>query len=132
VTGAPSDRDLEVLRASPDIGTLACEPTGHRWKPLVVTARAGKIPAVCVQPLLVRRARERRGLHPQPLGLRRCRGHRPANGGAALLPAIPARGAVRPTGKAGEARRRLPRTAAGQLNATLPGPWMQTQTLGGQ
>jgi transposase len=37
---------------------LACEPTGHRWKPLVVTARAGKIPAVCVQPLLVRRARE--------------------------------------------------------------------------
>jgi transposase len=37
---------------------LACEPTGHRWKPLVVTARSGKIPAVCVQPLLVRRARE--------------------------------------------------------------------------
>lgn len=37
---------------------LACEPTGHRWKPLVVTARAGKIPAVCVQPLLVHRARE--------------------------------------------------------------------------
>src|SRR5262249_21184087 len=37
---------------------LACEPTGHRWKPLVVTARAGNIPAVCVQPLLVRRARE--------------------------------------------------------------------------
>jgi transposase len=37
---------------------LACEPTGHRWKPLVVTARAGMIPAVCVQPLLVRRARE--------------------------------------------------------------------------
>ena len=25
---------------------LACEPTGHRCKPLVVTARAGKIPAV--------------------------------------------------------------------------------------
>ena len=37
---------------------LACEPAGHRWKPLVVTARAGKIPVVCVQPLLVRRARE--------------------------------------------------------------------------
>jgi transposase len=37
---------------------LACEPTGHRWKPLVVTARARKIPVVCVQPLLVRRARE--------------------------------------------------------------------------
>lgn len=37
---------------------LACEPTGHRWKPLVVTARSQRIPAVCVQPLLVRRARE--------------------------------------------------------------------------
>jgi transposase len=37
---------------------LACEPAGHRWKPLVVTAAAGGIPAVCVQPLLVRRARE--------------------------------------------------------------------------
>jgi len=37
---------------------LACEPTGHRWKPLVVTARAEKVPVVCVQPLLVRRARE--------------------------------------------------------------------------
>jgi transposase len=41
-----------------DSVVLACEPTGHRWKPLVVTARAGRIPAVCVQPLLVRRARE--------------------------------------------------------------------------
>jgi transposase len=37
---------------------VACEPTGHRWKPVVVTARARKIPVVCVQPLLVRRARE--------------------------------------------------------------------------
>jgi transposase len=37
---------------------LACEPTGHRWKPLVVTAQAAGIPVVCVQPLLVHRARE--------------------------------------------------------------------------
>jgi transposase len=37
---------------------LACEPTGHRWKPLVVTAAAARIPVVCVQPLLVHRARE--------------------------------------------------------------------------
>ncbi len=37
---------------------LACEPTGHRWKPLIVTARAAGVPAVCVQPLLVRRSRE--------------------------------------------------------------------------
>jgi hypothetical protein len=40
------------------VGVLACEPTGHRWKPLVVTARARKIPVVCVQPLLMCRARE--------------------------------------------------------------------------
>src|SRR5690349_5600675 len=37
---------------------LACEPTGHRWKPLVVTAAARGVAVVCVQPLLVRRARE--------------------------------------------------------------------------
>lgn len=37
---------------------LACEPTGHRWKPLQLFARAARIPAVCVQPLLVCRARE--------------------------------------------------------------------------
>jgi transposase len=37
---------------------VACEPTGHRWKPLAVTARAHQVPMVCVQPLLVRRARE--------------------------------------------------------------------------
>jgi transposase len=37
---------------------LACEPTGHRWKPLVVTARAAAIPVVCVQPLLVHRSGE--------------------------------------------------------------------------
>ena len=37
---------------------LTCEPTGHRWKPLVVTARSRQIPVVCVQPLLVRRGRE--------------------------------------------------------------------------
>jgi transposase len=34
---------------------LACEPTGHWWKPLVVTTRARGIAAVCVQPLLVPR-----------------------------------------------------------------------------
>ena len=40
---------------------LTCEPTGHRWKPLVVTARAARVPVVCVQALLVRRAREGEG-----------------------------------------------------------------------
>ena len=56
-------RDLGLGRAGGGEGgfaglVLACEPTGHRWKPLVVTARAAGIPVVCVQPLLVRRARE--------------------------------------------------------------------------
>lgn len=37
---------------------LACEPTGHRWKPLVAEARRRGIVMVCVQPLLVHRARE--------------------------------------------------------------------------
>jgi hypothetical protein len=42
---------------------LACEPAGHRRKPLVVTARPAGIPVVCVPPLLVRRAREGEAIH---------------------------------------------------------------------
>lgn len=38
--------------------TLACEPTGHRWKVVDELARAAGIDLVCVQPLLVSRARE--------------------------------------------------------------------------
>lgn len=38
--------------------TLACEPTGHRWKVVDELARAVGINLVCVQPLLVSRARE--------------------------------------------------------------------------
>jgi transposase len=37
---------------------LACDPAGHRWKPLIVSAHAAGVPADCVQPLLVRRARK--------------------------------------------------------------------------
>jgi transposase len=37
---------------------LACEPTGHRWKPLLERARAREVELVCVQPMLVHRARE--------------------------------------------------------------------------
>lgn len=36
----------------------AFEPTGHRWKPLLALCRDRGIEAVCVQPLLVHRARE--------------------------------------------------------------------------
>jgi transposase len=38
--------------------TLACEPTGHRWKVVDSLAAAAGIVLVCVQPLLVHRARE--------------------------------------------------------------------------
>src|SRR4051794_21350955 len=38
--------------------TLACEPTGHRWKVVDELATAAGLDLVCVQPLLVSRARE--------------------------------------------------------------------------
>lgn len=38
--------------------TLACEPTGHRWKVVDELAMQAGIELVCVQPLLVHRARE--------------------------------------------------------------------------
>jgi transposase len=38
--------------------TLACEPTGHRWRVVDELAAAAGIVLVCVQPLLVHRARE--------------------------------------------------------------------------
>lgn len=38
--------------------TVACEPTGHRWKVVSELAAAAGIELVCVQPLLVARARE--------------------------------------------------------------------------
>ena len=35
-----------------------CEPTGHRWKPLLDRARARGVELVCVNPMLVHRGRE--------------------------------------------------------------------------
>lgn len=37
---------------------VACEPTGHRWKPLLERCRERGIELVCVNPMLVARARE--------------------------------------------------------------------------
>lgn len=37
---------------------IACEPTGHRWKPVLELCRGRGIGMVCVQPLLVHRSRE--------------------------------------------------------------------------
>ena len=38
--------------------TVACEPTGHRWRVLDQLAAERGLALVCVQPLLVYRARE--------------------------------------------------------------------------
>ena len=38
--------------------TVACEPTGHRWMIIQQLAAGRGIPLVCVQPLVVARARE--------------------------------------------------------------------------
>lgn len=38
---------------------VACEPTGHRWKPVLERCTRGGLTLVCVQPLLVARERER-------------------------------------------------------------------------
>src|SRR6266702_1309173 len=38
--------------------TVACEPTGHRWMVIAQLAAERGIPMVCVQPLVVARARE--------------------------------------------------------------------------
>ena len=37
---------------------MGCEPTGHRWKPLLDRAQARGIELVCVNPMLVHRGRE--------------------------------------------------------------------------
>lgn len=38
--------------------TVACEPTGHRWQVIEQMAADRDLPMVCVQPLVMRRARE--------------------------------------------------------------------------
>jgi transposase len=38
--------------------TVACEPTGHRWRVVEQLAAERRVPFVCVQPLLVGRSRE--------------------------------------------------------------------------
>src|SRR5215813_4332889 len=64
--------------------TVACEPTGHRWRVLDQLAAGRGLALVCVQPLLVYRAREGEDLtfdKSDPKG----RGHhRPAGRGPAL------------------------------------------------
>jgi len=94
---------------------LTCEPTGHRWQPLVVTARARKIPVVCVQPLLVRRAREGEDFTRGRSDFGGRGDHRTADSGAALLSAVLARGPVGAAASSG-----CPAGRAGQACCCLP------------
>ena len=53
------DRALRQALAAGYSGiTVACEPTGHRWMVVCQLAAARGMPMVCVQPLVVARARE--------------------------------------------------------------------------
>jgi transposase len=57
--GSVLDWALEQARAAGFASvTVACEPTGHRWRVLDQLAAQRGLSLVCVQPLLVRRARE--------------------------------------------------------------------------
>src|SRR5215208_3921427 len=57
--GGLLDWALERARAAGFASvTVACEPTGHRWRVLDQLAAQRGLPLVCVQPLLVWRARE--------------------------------------------------------------------------
>jgi transposase len=57
--GALLDWAVERARAAGFASvTVACEPTGHRWRVLDQLAAERGLPLVCVQPLLVWRARE--------------------------------------------------------------------------
>lgn len=48
----------QALAAGFEAAVVACEPTGHRWRVLDQLAAGLGMPLVCVQPLLVGRARE--------------------------------------------------------------------------
>jgi transposase len=53
------ERALRKARSAGYAGiTVACEPTGHRWMVIAQLAAERGMPLVCVQPLVVARARE--------------------------------------------------------------------------
>lgn len=53
------DWALPIAREAGFFGVVVgCEPTGHRWKPLLERCRARGVELVCVNPMLVHRGRE--------------------------------------------------------------------------
>ena len=80
------DWALERSRAAGFAGvTVACEPTGHRWRVLDQLAAERGLALVCVQPLLVYRAREGEDLTSGQVRPEGRGDHRPAGRGPALL-----------------------------------------------
>lgn len=87
---------------------VACEPTGHRWRVLDQIAAGLSVRLVCVQPLLVHRARESEDFTRNKSD-ETDDDHRPAGHRAALLPARAGRPGVgaaaaprRPPGRPGD------------------------------
>ena len=73
---------------------IACEPTGHRWKPLLDRTRARGIDLVCVNPMLVARAREGEDFTKNRSDFSDAGHHRSPDGRASLPRALPGRGAL--------------------------------------
>ena len=67
--------------------TVACEPTGHRWRVLGQLAADRGMPYVCVQPAVVVVGPQNRGPHQRQDPRQGRRPDRPADGPTALLPA---------------------------------------------
>ena len=87
--------------------TVACEPTGHRWRVLGQLADLRGMPLVCVQPAASAWARRSEDLTPDKDRRQGRRPDRPPGRGTALLPARTGR---RDMGEAA-APRHPPRTA---------------------
>ena len=107
---------------------VACEPTGHRWRVVVEQAHRLGLEVVCVQPLLVRRAREAEDFTREQERRQRRPPDRPAHDPAALLAARAAHrglGAAssswQPAGRAARPGDRRPAAPAGPAGVRLAG-----------
>lgn len=105
---------------------LGCEPTGHRWKPLLDRARARGIELVCVNPMLVHRGREDEDFTRDRSDFKDATIIAKKITELRWLRALPTRGALVPAAASGHpprrpapARRRRPPAAAGPAGVRL-------------
>lgn len=108
--------------------TVACEPTGHRWMVIAQLAAERGIPMVCVQPLMVARAREAEDCTRGKSDDRDAGADSPAGSPAALLPAGTGGSGVgaaassrRPPGPADRVLHHVHPAAAGSAGSRLAG-----------